>query len=53
MAEMSTDQKLDYLIELTEDLVERQGRIEETQDDLVEKVADLGTPFGSGFEIEQ
>mgnify|MGYP001569369143 CR=1 FL=1 len=53
MAEMNIDEKLDYLIELVEDLVERQGRIEEAQDDLIEKVADLGTPFGSGFEIEQ
>ena len=49
---MSTDEKLDYLIEMLEGIEQKIENLEEQFEELVEKVADLGTPFGQGYEFE-
>jgi len=47
--EMTLDQKLDYLLEMVEDVQNRVEQLVEAQEELVEKVADLGTPFAGGM----
>ena len=49
---MSTDEKLDYLIEMLEGVEQKVESLEEQCEELIEKVADLGTPFGQGYEFE-
>ena len=49
---MSTEDKLDYIIEMLELQGDKVDVLVEVQEELVEKVADLGTPFGQGFEFE-
>ena len=52
MDKMDTEDKLDYIIEMLESQGGKVDVLVEVQEELVEKVADLGTPFGNGFEFE-
>ena len=51
--EMTLNHKLDYLIEIAEYTQSKVEKIEEDQEELIEKINDLGTPYGPGFEFEQ
>ena len=48
---MTLDEKIDYLIEMVEDVQSKLDNQEEDLEELLEKVVDLGTPFGDGFDV--
>ena len=46
---MTVENKMDYLLEMIEDIQNKVDQLMEAQEELVEKVADLGQPFVPGF----
>ena len=47
---MTDSEKLDYAIEMLEAIQQKQEQQDETIEELCEKVSDLDSNFGDGFE---
>jgi hypothetical protein len=49
---MTLEEKVDYLVEMCEGIIASQDEFKVVQDEIVEKLSEIGLPVGGGYSIE-